>query len=119
MKILRRRWFQILVSGLVLLYLLERTLLATQGLNYVPSVLLLGAFLLPVAFVTYLYEWLPECEVSPNLSIKSGTPGGTQPGGNGRGKAGPLVSRPVFSGTNVMVRTAAQEEGRDDDGRPR
>jgi RsiW-degrading membrane proteinase PrsW (M82 family) len=63
MKILRRRWFQILVGGLVLLYLLERTLLATHSLNYVPSVLLLGAFLVPVTFVTYLYERLPRWEV--------------------------------------------------------
>jgi RsiW-degrading membrane proteinase PrsW (M82 family) len=63
MKILRRRWFQILVGGLVLLCLVESTLLATQDLNYVPSVLLLGAFLVPVAFVTYLYERLPEWEV--------------------------------------------------------
>jgi protease PrsW len=63
MKLLKRRWFQIFVGGLVLLYLIERTLLATQSLNYVPSVLLLGAFLVPVAFLTYLYERLPKWEV--------------------------------------------------------
>jgi protease PrsW len=70
MRILRRRWFQIFVIGLVLLYLVERTLLYTQSLNYVPSVLLLGAFLVPVAFVTYLYERLPEWEVPlPPLAV--------------------------------------------------
>ena len=70
MKILRRRWLQILVGGLLLLFLVERTLLATQSLNYVPSVLLLGAFLVPVAFVSYLYERLPEWEVSlPPLAV--------------------------------------------------
>ncbi len=63
MRVLRHTWLQIFVGGLVLLYLLERTLLATQSLNYVPSVLLLGAFLVPVSFVTYLYERLPEWEV--------------------------------------------------------
>src|SRR5215210_4681536 len=63
MRILRRRWFQIFVGGLILLFLVERTLLATQSLNYVPSVLLLGAFLVPVTFVTYLYERLPDWEV--------------------------------------------------------
>ena len=63
MRVLRHTWLQIFVGGLVLLYLLERTLLATQSLNYVPSVLLLGAFLVPVTFVTYLYERLPEWEV--------------------------------------------------------
>ena len=62
-RVLRRPWLQIFVGGLVLLYLLERTLLATQSLNYVPSVLLLGAFLVPVTFVTYLYERLPQWEV--------------------------------------------------------
>jgi RsiW-degrading membrane proteinase PrsW (M82 family) len=62
-RVLRRAWFQILAGGLVLLYLLERTLLATQSLNYVPSVLLLGAFLVPVTFVAYLYERLPRWEV--------------------------------------------------------
>ena len=70
MKILRRRWLQILVGGLVLFYLVERTLLATQSLNYVPSVLLLGAFLVPVAFLTYLYERLPEWGVPlPPLAV--------------------------------------------------
>ena len=63
MRILRRRWFQIFVGGLVLLFLVERTLLATQSLNYVPSVLLLGAFLVPITFVAYLYERLPDWEV--------------------------------------------------------
>ena len=63
MRVLRHTWLQIFVGGLVLLYLLERTLLATQSLNYVPSVLLLGAFLVPVSFVTYLYERLPRWEV--------------------------------------------------------
>src|SRR3712207_7410890 len=52
----RRRWLQTLLSGLVLLFLVERTLVATSSPNYVPSVILLGAFLVPVAFVTYLYE---------------------------------------------------------------
>jgi RsiW-degrading membrane proteinase PrsW (M82 family) len=69
-KLLRRRWLQLFIGGLVLLYLLERTLLATQSPNYVPSVLLLGAFLVPVTFVTYLYERLPKWEVTlPPLAV--------------------------------------------------
>src|SRR5215203_487875 len=63
MKILKRRWFQIFVSGLLLLFLVERTLVATSDPNYVPSALLLGAFLVPVTFVTYLYERLPNWDV--------------------------------------------------------
>jgi hypothetical protein len=53
--LLRRRWFQIFVSGLVLLYLLERTLVATANPTYLPSVILLGAFLVPVTFVSASY----------------------------------------------------------------
>ena len=63
MKILRRRWFQVFIGGLVLLYILERTLLATENLVLVPSLLLLGAFLVPVAFVIYLDEQLSNWEV--------------------------------------------------------
>jgi protease PrsW len=69
-KLLRRRWFQIFVSGLVLLFLVERTLVATGDPNYVPSAILLGAFLVPVTFTTYLYERLPDWEVPlPPLAI--------------------------------------------------
>lgn len=63
MGILRRRWLQILLSGLILLYLVERTLVATHNPNYIPSAILLGAFLVPVAFTAYLYERLPDWEV--------------------------------------------------------
>jgi protease PrsW len=62
-RVLRRRWFQILVSGLILLYLLELALVATSNPIYVPSILL-GAFLVPAAFVAYLYERLPSWDVS-------------------------------------------------------
>jgi hypothetical protein len=45
---LGRRWFQLFVSWLVLLYLVERVLVETRNPNFVPSALLLGAFLVPV-----------------------------------------------------------------------
>jgi RsiW-degrading membrane proteinase PrsW (M82 family) len=61
--LLRRRWFQIFVSGLILLYLVERTLVATSNPSYVPNVILLGAFLVPITFVTYLYERLPHVAI--------------------------------------------------------
>jgi protease PrsW len=68
--VLRHRWFQILVSGLVLLYLVERTLVATSNPNYLPSVILLGAFLVPVTFTTYLYERLPDWDVPlPSIAV--------------------------------------------------
>jgi RsiW-degrading membrane proteinase PrsW (M82 family) len=68
--LLRRRWFQIFASGLILLFLVERALIATSSPNYVPSVILLGAFLVPVTFVTYLYERLPNWDVPlPALAV--------------------------------------------------
>ena len=67
---LKRRWLQLFLSGLVLLFLVERTLVATGDPNYIPSAILLGAFLVPVTFTTYLYERLPDWEVPlPPLAI--------------------------------------------------
>ena len=60
---MRRHWFQIFVSGLLLLFLVERTLVVTGDPIYVPSAILLGAFLVPVTFTTYLYERLPNWDV--------------------------------------------------------
>jgi len=51
-RVLRRRWLQIFVSGLILLYLLELALVASSNPIYVPSILL-GAFLVPVTFVEF------------------------------------------------------------------
>src|SRR3712207_2414225 len=49
---------------------MERTLIATSSPNYLPSVILLGAFLVPVTFMTYLYERLPNWNVPlPALGV--------------------------------------------------
>ena len=70
MRILRHRWFQTFVSGLILLFLVERTFVATSNPNYIPSVILLGAFLVPVTFLAYLYERLPTWDVPiPPLAV--------------------------------------------------
>ena len=70
LRLLRRYWLQIFASGLLLLFLVERTLVATGDPNYVPSAILLGAFLVPITFTTYLYERLPDWEVPlPPLAI--------------------------------------------------
>lgn len=52
----RRRWFYTLSSGLLLFLLVQQVFMGTGNPNYVPTLLLLGAFLTPVAFVTYIYE---------------------------------------------------------------
>jgi hypothetical protein len=63
MNLFRHRWIQILVSGIILLYTIQRALLNTGSLNFVPSLIFLGSFLIPVTFVTYLYEIFPVWEV--------------------------------------------------------
>ena len=63
MGLLKHRWFQIFLSGFVLLYLAERVFVYTRDLVFLPSIILLGSFLVPVAFVAYLYERLPDWEV--------------------------------------------------------
>src|ERR687893_628817 len=63
MKFLRRHWLQIFVSGLILLFLVEVALLMTGAPTYIPSALLLGAFLVPITFTTYLYERLPHWDI--------------------------------------------------------
>ncbi|WP_273841662.1 PrsW family intramembrane metalloprotease [Rubrobacter calidifluminis] len=69
MNILKRRWLQIFVSGIVLLYLLENALVRTGNPNYVPSVIMIGAFLVPVSFTAYLYERMPDWDVPfPSLA---------------------------------------------------
>ena len=59
----RRWWFQIFFVGLVLLFLVERALVGTRDPLYISSVILLGSFLIPVTFVTYLYGRLPDWDV--------------------------------------------------------
>jgi energy-coupling factor transporter transmembrane protein EcfT len=54
--VIRRRWFQIFISGLVLQYLVERARIATSDLIHIISVIVVGAFLVPLTFVTYLYD---------------------------------------------------------------
>lgn len=47
---------QVLVSGLVLFLAMERALERTANLHFLPSLILLGAFLIPVTFVVYVGE---------------------------------------------------------------
>ena len=53
-RVLRAGWFQIFVSGLVLFYLIDKTMVSTRNPNFIPSLILVGAFLVPVTLVSYL-----------------------------------------------------------------
>ncbi len=52
----RRAWFQTLVVGLALFFLLERVLMVTDNPKLIPTVIMIGAFLAPVTMVTWIYE---------------------------------------------------------------
>jgi len=63
-RLFHRRWFQILVAGLLLFVATGQTLRITSNPNFFPTVILLGAFIVPVAFVAYIYERVPARDVS-------------------------------------------------------
>jgi RsiW-degrading membrane proteinase PrsW (M82 family) len=51
----RSKWFQILVGGIILFIITEQALRITGIPNLIPTVLLLGAFVVPLTFVAYFY----------------------------------------------------------------
>ena len=51
----RHTWIAVLVVGVALFLAVERTLVATQNPNFVPSAILLGAAIVPAAFLTFVY----------------------------------------------------------------
>jgi protease PrsW len=52
----RFTWLAVLVVGAALFVAVERTLVATQNPNFVPSAILLGAAIVPAAFLTFVYS---------------------------------------------------------------
>jgi RsiW-degrading membrane proteinase PrsW (M82 family) len=51
----RHSWLTVLVAGTALFLVEERTLVATQNPNLVPSVILLGATIVPLTFLAFVY----------------------------------------------------------------
>jgi protease PrsW len=58
-------WVWILISGIVLFFIIEKVMVVTHNINFLPTIIMLGAFLVPVAFVTYVYERHPDRDVIP------------------------------------------------------
>ena len=54
--LVRTRWVQILVVGVILFALTDLTLRFTNNILYFPTIMMIGAFLIPVAFVAYFYQ---------------------------------------------------------------
>ena len=63
-QFIRQRWFQILAGGVILFVLTTQALRITVNPNFLPTVILLGAFVVPVTFVTYFYEYVRHRDIS-------------------------------------------------------
>ena len=63
-KFFQQRWLQILLVGILLFIITEQTLRITNNPNFFPTVILLGAFTIPVAFVAYFYEHVRDRDIS-------------------------------------------------------
>jgi RsiW-degrading membrane proteinase PrsW (M82 family) len=60
-------WFRVLFIGLVLFGITDAALFITNNPNLAPTVILLGAFLVPVTFILYLYQRFHHMEFPVNL----------------------------------------------------
>jgi RsiW-degrading membrane proteinase PrsW (M82 family) len=49
-------WFRILLAGMALFYIEWNVMVYTRNIIYLPTVIMLGSFIVPVAFVYYVYE---------------------------------------------------------------
>ncbi len=52
----KNRWFQIFIIGLVLWGLADISLRFTQNVLFFPTTIVIGAFLIPIAFIAYFYQ---------------------------------------------------------------
>jgi RsiW-degrading membrane proteinase PrsW (M82 family) len=59
----RRGWFLVFIVGLALFFIAEEVLRVTDNPNLIPTVILLGAFLMPLTFVTFIFEYEPVKDV--------------------------------------------------------
>ena len=56
-------WLKVLIGSLVLLTVTDLLLLSTNNPAFVPTVLLIGAFLVPVTFVVFIYQRVPVGDI--------------------------------------------------------
>jgi len=71
-----RLWLQILIIGIVLFIATEQALRITGNPNFFPTVILLGSFIIPVAFVTYFYNHVRHGDLSLKAIASSFVIGG-------------------------------------------
>ena len=67
LKLFHQRWLQIAVGGILLFGITEAALVTTGDPLFFPTVILLGAFVVPVTFVAYFYEYVRDRDISMPL----------------------------------------------------
>jgi RsiW-degrading membrane proteinase PrsW (M82 family) len=72
----RRAWLRIFVSGLVLWLLTVLVTFLTGNPNLVPTLVLLGSFLVPVTFVAWAFERRDTGEITASLVLNTFITGG-------------------------------------------
>ena len=72
----RHGWIAVLAVGTVLFVVVERTLVATQNPNFVPSAILLGAAVVPATFLAFVYGRRLAYDVTPTVVVASAFLGG-------------------------------------------
>ena len=70
-SIVNRGWFQTALVGVILFVMTDVALQYTQNPNYLPSLIMLGAFVVPVAFFAYFYrqETLLDRDIHAHISL--------------------------------------------------
>jgi RsiW-degrading membrane proteinase PrsW (M82 family) len=72
----RQAWLPVLVVGGLLYWLVLATIERTKNPNLVPSLILLGAFLIPVTFVVFIYQRVHVERTSPDVVAMAALFGG-------------------------------------------
>lgn len=67
LKFLFRPWLLILVLGILLFFFTQQAFILTENPNYLPTLIVLGSFVVPVALVTYFYDHVKHREISMSL----------------------------------------------------
>jgi protease PrsW len=63
----REKWFLIAAGGILFFIVADLAYLRSDNIIYLPSLILLGAFVIPVTFVTYFYEYVRDRDISMPL----------------------------------------------------
>jgi RsiW-degrading membrane proteinase PrsW (M82 family) len=100
-------WIGVLVVGAVLFEVERRTLIDTRNPNYVPSLILLGASVVPAAFVSFVYGLRLQYQISAGALAVVALVGGVI----GTVVAGVLEYKTLLTlGTLPMIAVAICEE---------